>query len=143
MISTSRRSLVLDANILIRAVLGKRVRNLIYEYVDRAHFFTPTICVADASKYLPEILNARGIDTTPVMTVFTLLMQYVQVLEDEWLMEYEVVAKARMRRRDLDDWPVLAAALALRCPVWTQDADFFGVGIATWTTEHVASYFAC
>ncbi|MEJ8820440.1 PIN domain-containing protein [Variovorax humicola] len=25
-------------------------------------------------------------------------------------------------------------------PVWTEDADFFGTGIATWTTDRVALY---
>jgi len=27
--------------------------------------------------------------------------------------------------------------VALACPVWTEDADFFGTGIAVWTTRHV------
>jgi predicted nucleic acid-binding protein len=45
-----------------------------------------------------------------------------------------------VQHRDPDDWPILAAAMALSCPIWTQDADFFGVSVATWTTEHVAEY---
>jgi hypothetical protein len=32
---------------------------------------------------------------------------------------------------------VLATALALRFPIWTEDSDFFGAGIATWTTDRV------
>ena len=30
-----------------------------------------------------------------------------------------------------------ATALALGCPVWTEDADFFGTGIASWTTSRI------
>jgi len=30
----------------------------------------------------------------------------------------------------------------LGCPVWTEDADFFGAGVATWTTDRVALYLA-
>jgi len=30
----------------------------------------------------------------------------------------------------------------LSCPVWTEDADFFGTGVATWTTDRIALYFA-
>ncbi|MCC6367466.1 MAG: nucleotide-binding protein, partial [Bryobacterales bacterium] len=41
---------------------------------------------------------------------------------------------------DEDDWPVLAAALALCCPIWTEDTDFFGCGVATWTTDRVELY---
>jgi predicted nucleic acid-binding protein len=29
-----------------------------------------------------------------------------------------------MQNRDEADWPVLAAAIVLDCPIWTQDADF-------------------
>ena len=43
----------------------------------------------------------------------------------------------RLQKRDEDDWPVLATALALEYPIWTEDADFFGTGVATWTTDRV------
>jgi len=48
----------------------------------------------------------------------------------------------RIARRDEDDWPVLAIALALGCAIWTEDADFFGCGVATWTTDRVELYLA-
>jgi predicted nucleic acid-binding protein len=51
-------------------------------------------------------------------------------------------ALARIGDRDPDDWPALACALALDCPVWTEDADFFGTGVATWTTSRVELYLA-
>ena len=47
----------------------------------------------------------------------------------------------RITVRDADDWPVLACAMTLGCPVWTEDADFFGTGVATWTTDRIALYF--
>lgn len=51
-------------------------------------------------------------------------------------------AIVRIGARDLDDWPVLACAMAIDCPVWTEDTDFFGTGVATWTTDRVALYFS-
>jgi predicted nucleic acid-binding protein len=39
--------------------------------------------------------------------------------------------------RDADDWPVAAGALLLSVPVWTEDQDFFGTGIATWMSDRV------
>lgn len=42
--------------------------------------------------------------------------------------------------RDEADWPILALALTLRCPIWTEDKDFFGAGVATWTTDRVRLY---
>ena len=32
-----------------------------------------------------------------------------------------------------DDWPALALGLQLECAIWTEDQDFFGIGVATWT----------
>ena len=48
--ASPRRALVLDANILIRAVLGQRVRDLILENADCVHFFTPIDCIEDAKR---------------------------------------------------------------------------------------------
>ncbi|HSV44587.1 MAG TPA: PIN domain-containing protein [Ramlibacter sp.] len=30
--------------------------------------------------------------------------------------------------------------MLLGCPVWTEDTDFFGTGVATWTTSRVKLY---
>jgi predicted nucleic acid-binding protein len=59
----------------------------------------------------------------------------VQSISADAYIAFEQLAKERLAGRDLEDWPVLAAALALKCPIWTEDADFFGAGIATWTSD--------
>lgn len=63
------RAIVLDANILIRAVLGKRVRELILDNAGTVKFLTPDVAYADARKYLPPILKNRGVDATVAMLV--------------------------------------------------------------------------
>ena len=133
----SRKALVLDANILIRAVLGQKVRTLIMDYANSADFFAPNVCFDDAYRYLPELLDKRGIDAGPALAVLDLLKCIVQPVETEWLDAFEMQARLRLRQRDEQDWPILASALALNCPIWTEDADFFGVGVATWTTANI------
>ena len=135
------KTLVLDANILIRAVLGSRVRNLILNNADKVRFFVPEVCLADAKKYLPEILSGKGLDSSTAIDFLDYLRSRIQTLENEWLEDFEESARGRMQSRDLDDWPVLAAALALDCPIWTQGVDFFGVGVVTWSTQHIESFF--
>lgn len=135
------RALVLDANILTRAVLGPRVRNLILDNAEKVRFFVPEVCLADAKKYLPGILSDKGLDPSLAVDVLDSLIKHIQPLENEWLEDFEKSARERMEKRDRDDWPVLAAALALDCPIWTQDADFFGVGVVTWSTQHIESFF--
>jgi len=55
----SNKAIVLDANILIRAVLGKRVRGLIVDNADMVQFFAPDVAYADARKYLPAYSGDR------------------------------------------------------------------------------------
>ena len=53
--------IVLDANILIRAVLGRRVRQILEVYAARGvHFYAPDVAFDDARKYLPPLLKKRG-----------------------------------------------------------------------------------
>lgn len=137
----SNKAIVLDANILIRAVLGKRVRELIFEHAGTVKFFAPDIAYADARKYLPELLEKRGVNSAAAMTVLDALVVFVQPIEFEFYAGLHQQALQRIAVRDADDWPVIACAITLDCPVWTEDADFFGSGVATWTTDRIALYF--
>ncbi len=136
------KAIVLDANILIRAVLGKRVRELIFGHAQTVKFFAPDIAYADARKYLPALLKKRGVDATAAMLVLDCLEGIVQSIDIELYDGMQQQALQRIAARDADDWPVLACAMTLGCPVWTEDADFFGTGVATWTSDRVELYFA-
>jgi predicted nucleic acid-binding protein len=129
--------LILDANILIRAVLGKRVRELLCRYGATVRFFAPESAFVEAREHLPLILSRRNIPVAEGLSVLETLGEIVQELHPETYSALETEAKLRLANRDLDDWPVLASALALQCPIWTEDTDFFGSGIAIWTTDRV------
>lgn len=137
----SGKAVVLDANILIRAVLGKRVRQLIFDNAATVKFFATDLAYADAKKYLPALLQKRGVDVAAAMLVLTHLESVVVVVDAELYEGLQQQALQRIAIRDADDWPVLACAMALGCPVWTEDADFFGTGVATWTSDRIALYF--
>ena len=134
------KAIVLDANILIRAVLGKRVRELIVDYAETVQFFAPDVAYADARKYLPALLAKRGVKSEPAMAVWDALESIVRSLERGVYAGLQTQALQRIAICDADDWPVLACAMTMGYPVWTEDADFFGTGIATWTSDRVALY---
>jgi predicted nucleic acid-binding protein len=130
--------IVLDSNILIRAVLGRRVRQLIETYRSPgARFFAPDVAFGDAATYLPSLLKKRGKQDVDVSASLEYLRHIIEPVDREIYDIFESEARQRLRGRDENDWPVLATALALACAVWTEDADFFGTGIATWTTNRV------
>ncbi len=130
--------IVLDANILIRAVLGRRVRQLIDAYASQGvRFFAPDVAFDDAEKYLPSLLKKRGVPHTDLSATFEYLRKLIEPVAPELYAVFESEARQRLRGRDESDWPILAAALGLACPIWTEDADFFGTGVAVWTTNRI------
>jgi predicted nucleic acid-binding protein len=54
-------SLVLDANILIRGVLGNKVRDLLITHHQNVDFFTPDVGMDDAKKYLPMLFEKKKV----------------------------------------------------------------------------------
>ena len=56
------RALVLDANILIRAVLGQRVRRILEAHADSISFFVPETAYDEAEENLGALVVKRGGD---------------------------------------------------------------------------------
>ena len=56
------KALVVDANILVHAVLGKRVRTVIETYCDAVSFFVPEAAYAEAEEHLSRLAIKRGGD---------------------------------------------------------------------------------
>ncbi len=131
------KALVIDANILVRAVLGKRVREVLDRYSEGATFFVPSAAYAEAEEHLPELVVKRGGDPKKALEFLRALAGLVELIGTEVYGEFEAMARERLGQRDPEDWPILAAALAIGCPIWTEDTDFFGCGVATWTSSRV------
>ena len=99
--------IVLDANILIRAVLGRRVRQLVETYAAQGvRFFAPDVAFDDAEKYLPPLLKKRGKPDTEVSTSHEYLRHIVEMVDSDLYASFEEEARQRLRGRDEDDWPV-------------------------------------
>ena len=136
---SERKRLVLDANILIRACLGQRVRQLIAEFVSEVDFYAAEANVLEAAGYISELATRRGLDEQICKEAFVSLMTLVNSVESALIEACRTEALERIR--DPADWPALALALQLECAIWTEDQDFFGTGVATWTTATVERYF--
>lgn len=135
-----RRRLVLDANILIRAVLGTRVRELLVRYGEAAEFFVAAAQVDEATRYVDDLAARRGLEPDIVTEALSTVLAVVQSIDDTWLEPVQAEALERIGNRDPADWPAVALAMVLECPIWTEDQDFFGSGVATWRTSTVEIY---
>jgi predicted nucleic acid-binding protein len=120
--------------------LGRRVRSLIETYEDSISFYAPDVCFEDAREYIPQVLASRDSDPHAGLAVLQQIELLVQAVDQALYRDFEQLARERMSARDIEDWPVVAVALMLSVPVWTEDRDFFGSGLATWTTDRVELY---
>ena len=139
------RPIVLDANILIRFVLGEKVPALLAAHAATIDFLAPDTAFEEACKHLPVILRTRGDDGTGEAAALQALDAVTAIVTPVPASSYapmRAAAMVRIGQRDPHDWQVLACALLLNCPIWTEDRDFFGTGVATWTTSLVELYFA-
>lgn len=135
-----QKVLVLDANILIRAVLGRRVRQILRKYASDVGFCAPDVCFVDARKYIADIGQRKRMNLTEVFAFMEQVESIVKTVQRNVYQTYEQHARRRIEKRDADDWPIIAVAMQLRCPIWTEDQDFFGTGIPIWTTDRVELY---
>jgi predicted nucleic acid-binding protein len=138
--SQKSKIIVIDANILIRAVLGIRTFSLIAEHSDEVLFFSPRTCYDEVAFHLPNIARKRQISPAheqEALRTLNHLKTLVREIEADIYQDFKQDALTRIGNRDEKDWPIVALALAFNCPIWTEDQDFFGIGIATWQTKNI------
>ena len=127
----------------MRAILGTRVARLIRDYAVAVDLLTVDEAFDDVAIYLPEVLAKRGgaeAEIRAAITKLESLRPFIQTIPTTLFEPLEFQARERLKGRDEDDWPYLALALVLNCPIWTEDTDFFGCGIPIWTTDRIELY---
>jgi predicted nucleic acid-binding protein len=107
------RALVLDANILIRAVLGNRVRRILEKYADSVSFFIPEYAYAEAEEHLAALVTKRGGDPAKGLIMLRAVAALADLVTTDLYGDYEVEARKRLGTRDPEDWPILALHLLL------------------------------
>jgi len=140
---SNEQRIVVDANILVSAVLGRRVRQLLEDYGDTVLFVAPQVAYDDAARHLPKLYEYNHLNADAVAACrefFASLPSAIHPIPAEFYEHLRDKALARIGHRDPDDWPFIAAAIALDAPIWTDDQDFFGTGAATWSTIVVEIY---
>ena len=76
--------IVLDANILIRAVLGQRVGQLLDQYSQQGiRFYPPETAYGEAEEYLPTLLRKKGKPDIDLAAALRYLKSKVEPVERE------------------------------------------------------------
>jgi len=99
----------------VRAVLGRRVREVIETYAGQVSFFVPEVAYAEAGEHLPVLVGKHGGDLVKALRFLRSLIGLVELIGSEVYGDFERDARERLGERDPDDWPILASALAIGC----------------------------
>jgi predicted nucleic acid-binding protein len=131
---------VVDTSVLVGELLRASGRDRLGD--ERLELFLPEQMWTEAKIEIPRRVRAfvrrRGLDAAIADELVARCLEAVEanvvILELAVYAAVEDEARARSLR-DPNDWPVVASALALTAGIWTNDNDFLGTGVPTWTTE--------
>ena len=137
--------LVVDTSVLVGELLRRSGRERLGD--DRLELFLPEQTWSEVQVELPRRIatfgRRRGLEPEASEELAGLCLGAVEanvvVLDEAIYSALEDEARARSLR-DPADWPVVATALALSADIWTNDNDFLGTGVATWTTETLQAW---
>ena len=120
-----------DGNVLLSALIGgQAMRVLRHQAIEEV--LTTGATLAEVQEYAGQLARKRRLDvdvvllaaaTLPVTTVPRTV--YASSLAE---------ARKRIGRRDPDDVELLALAIQLQLPVWSNDNDFENTGVVWYTT---------
>ena len=126
--------LVADANVLLSAVIGGRAKRVL-AHPDVEAVSTPTAAMDEVYEYLPALARKKRLQLDTLL--LTLAALPVTVVDRTEYRRQIGEAGRRMRRRDPNDVDVLALALHLKLPLWSNDNDFEVGGIEWHTTAEL------
>ena len=124
--------LAADANVLLSAVLGGRAR-LILESPQIDEILTVEPIMAEVEEYACLLAKKKRLAADLVLLAVGALP-----LTIVGRAEYAAAIPEAMKRigqRDPDDAELMALAIIFHVPVWSNDKDFKGAGVAWHTTE--------
>ncbi len=126
--------LAADANVLLAAVLGGRAR-LILENPQVEEILTVEQAVSEVEEYAVQLARKKGLAEDLVILAVGALP--VSIIDRANYKAAIPEATKRIGKRDPDDVELLALAIALKLPVWSNDRDFEGTGVEWLTTEEL------
>jgi predicted nucleic acid-binding protein len=126
--------LAADANFLLSAVLGGRARDVL-EHAEVEEVVTTETTLEEVQEYAAELARKKRLALDLVLLATAALP--VRVIAREVYQSEIPEAERQIARRDPDDVDLLALALHLGIPVWSNDKDFEDGRVERYTTSQL------
>jgi predicted nucleic acid-binding protein len=126
--------LVADANVLLAAVLGGRAKAIL-QHPEIDELFTAETTFAEVEEYTAILGKKRRLSLDTLLLAVAALP--ITVVEEAIYSSSLPRARKLIGSRDPDDIDILALALHLNLPLWSNDNDFEETGIEWYTTAEL------
>lgn len=126
--------LIVDANVLLGAVLGKSLVLLSGIAAAGSVLLVPQPMMRETQLIVADEARVPALDAYARLQRIETM---VTVLESMHYEHQEARARERLTHEGQNDWPLLAASLALEAPIWSNDKDLWGTGVAVWGTPNI------
>lgn len=124
------RKLAADANVILSAVAGKAALRIFLK--EDVEIITTQFNVDEVREYLSVIAEKYEFSEEILESQLKLLPLSVYPLH--FYEDFIQKASQKLSGRDEDDIELLALAIKLKLPVWSNDNDFKNLGIEVYTT---------
>jgi predicted nucleic acid-binding protein len=126
--------LAADANVLLSAVLGGRAK-VVLSHPKIEGIFTTEVTFSEVEEYVILLARKRRLSLDALLLAVATLP--VSIVARETYARAVPRARRLIERRDPDDIDILALALHLSIPLWSNDNDFRDTGVERYTTAEL------
>lgn len=111
--------LIIDANILISALIATQGKTYDLIYNNRIKLFAPEFLFEEIEKHKDEILEKSGLSKSDFELFLSLISSQIEVISKEEFSKF--ISEAKKITPDQDDTEYFALALKLKCGIWSND----------------------
>ncbi|HZQ55945.1 MAG TPA: PIN domain-containing protein [Bryobacteraceae bacterium] len=131
--------LAADANVLLSALIGGQAARVLRDSAIE-EVFTTEVTLSEVQEYAGQLARKRRLAVDMVLLAAAALP--ITTLPRATYVSSIPEARRRISRRDPDDVDLLALAIHLKIPVWSNDNDFENTGVVWYTTASLLAILA-
>ena len=129
--------LAADANVLLSALIGGQAKRVLL-HPSIEEILTTETTLAEVREYAGQLARKRGLAVDIVLLAAATLP--VTTVSRTTYKHSLSQARQRIGSRDPDDIDLLALAMQLKIPVWSNDNDFENTGVDLYTTASLLAF---
>lgn len=127
------KKLAADANVILSAVAGKAALRVFLK--EDIEIVTTQFNIDEVREYLSVIAGKYNLSEELLESQLKLLP--LKIYSQDQYRQFLSKASKVMSGRDMDDIELLALAMKLKAPVWSNDRDFSSSGVKVYTTARL------